>query len=185
MRAVAVLVALLVGPGATPAVAADAQVHFDRAREAFTRGLYQQALAEYDAVLELTGEDAAVRHNKALVYLAMKDSARAADEARRAVDLAPREGRYRITQAVAMLSMDPADWKGAEGALHAAEKLLKRVRDHVGLASAYDNLGFIAQHARDYPAARRWYTLALRHNPDDEKAREALDALGRQGPTMD
>lgn len=171
----------LLAAAARPASGADAPVHFDRAREAFAAGKYQEALAQYDAVLSLTGEDAAVRHNRALVYLAMTDPARAADEARRAVALAPKTGRYRITLAVALLSSTPVDEPGAEAALRAAEKLLKRARDHDGLATTYYNLGWLAERRRDYVQARRAYALALRHNPDDDRTREALAAMGGRG----
>src|SRR6185369_10010020 len=97
-RAFALLVGGLVLSGS--AVAADADSHFAIARRAQAEGKWDEALRHYQAVLMLHGDDAAVRHNMALIYLAFPDLERARPQAERAVQLSPKEGRYEITLAV-------------------------------------------------------------------------------------
>jgi tetratricopeptide (TPR) repeat protein len=157
--------------------ATDSGIHFERAQAAYADGRYEDALAEYDAILKLTGEDAAVRNNRALCLLALTQYDRAKEEASRAIELAPAEGQFYITLAVIELTMQPPDLKGARSRLLTGVKYLKRARDHEGLGVAYYNLGVIAQRRRKYEEARDWYRLALEHDPSNGDARQALRTL--------
>lgn len=168
-----------------PLHSADANTHFETARRAQAAGKWDEAIRHYQAVLTLRGDDAAVRHNLALIYLAFPDLNRARPQAERAVALGPKEGRYAITLAVIILSGAPRAAQAALPVLAEAEDLLKgavrnleKARDHQGLATAYYNLGTIAQRRNQHKKARDWYRQALRKNPDDRKAQDALEDLG-------
>ncbi len=183
LRFAGALTALLLCPAAGRS--ADANHHFATARQAQAEGKWDEALRHYQAVLTLRGDDAASRHNMALIYLGFPDLVRARPQADRAVALSPKEGRYRITLAVIVLagaSKEPNAAKPvlgeAEGILKDAVKLLDRAKDHQGLATAYYNLGTIAQRRNQYKRARDLYRQALRKNPDDQRALNALEDLG-------
>jgi len=170
---------------ATPAIAADANAHFATARQAQSEGKWDEALRHYQAVLTLRGDDAAVRHNMALIYLAFPDLDRARPQAERAVALSPNEGRYAITLAVIVLAGAPREPQAAKPVLEQAEGMLKdavrrlaQARDHQGLATAYYNLGTIAQRRNQHKKARDFYRQALKNNPDDQRAMNALEDLG-------
>ncbi|MEK7473994.1 MAG: tetratricopeptide repeat protein [Candidatus Coatesbacteria bacterium] len=160
-----------------PAAAIDASIHLERARQAYTAGKYEDALAEYDAMLKLLGEDAAVRNNRALCYLALSQLDRARWESERAIELAPAEGQFYITLAVIQLTLKPADLKGARENLITSIKYLKRARDHAGVANACYNLGVIAQRRRKYEEASSWYRQALYYDPSNMDARDALRGI--------
>jgi tetratricopeptide (TPR) repeat protein len=160
-----------------PAGAVDAAVRLERARIAYAAGRYEAALAEYDAMLKLEGEDAAVRNNRALCFLALGRLDRARWESERAIELAPGEGWYLITLAVIQMSLKPPELKAARANLEAAIKPLKRARDRQGLANACYNLGVIAHRQKKFEDAREWYKLSLEYDPSNEDAREALKVL--------
>lgn len=160
---------------AAPAAAGDAL--FEEARAATREGKYKEALATYDAMLRMHGEDASVRHNRCLIYLEIGELGLARAEAKRAAELVPDEGRYRITLAVTYLMEDRPDLRRAESILRRAVRLLDKKRDYTGLASAYYNLGVIEQRRLDLVEARRLYEQALQYNPADKNVRLALDIL--------
>lgn len=165
--------------------AADAATHFARAEAFHADGNTRDALREYDAVLALGGEDAAARHNRALIFLEVGDIAMARTEAGKAAALAPREGRYRVTFAATWMAGEDADLAYARTLLLGALKLLDKARDHAGLDAAYYNLGVAAQRMRRNGEACKYYQLALEQNPADERAAAALDAISpsTSGPT--
>jgi tetratricopeptide (TPR) repeat protein len=169
------LLATLLPAGRAPAI--DSEIHFGRAQAAYAAGKYEDALTEYEAALKLTGEDAAVRNNRALCWLALARYDKAKEEAERAIELDPKGGRYYLTLAAVQLASKPPDLKGARSNLLKGVKHLKRARDHEGLGNAYYNLGVIAQLRRKYEEARDDYRLALEYDPANADAREALRAL--------
>lgn len=178
---------LLLACGLVPVAAcgADAAYHFSMAKRMQAEGKWDEALRHYQAVLTLRGDDAAVRHNMALIFLAFPDLDRARPQAERAVRLDPKDGRYRVTLAVIVLngaSKDPLEARPAleeaEAILKVAVKHLERAKDHPGLATAYYNLGTIHQRRNQYRKARDYFRLALKWNPDDQRALNALEDLG-------
>ncbi len=180
-------IALLLVAVVLPAVGrtADAEHHFATARRAQAEGKWDDALRHYQAVLTLRGDDAAVRHNMALIYYGFPDLDRARPQAERAVRLDPKQGRYRITLAVIVLAGAPRELNDAKPVLEEAEGILKealkhldRARDHHGMATAYYNLGTIAQRKSQHKKARDYYRQALKKHPDDQRALNALEDLG-------
>jgi len=167
------------------ALAADSAIHFARAEAFHADGNMRDALREYDAVLALEGENAGVRHNRALIYLEIGDVSMARTEAGKAAELEPHEGRYRVTYAATWMAGEDADLPYARTLLLSAIKFLDKARDHSGLDAAYYNLGVVAQRLRKNEEARRYYTLALENNPADDRAAAALDAISPapSGPT--
>ncbi len=161
--------------------AVDAAGHFARARYAWQSGQYEAALAEYEAAIELQGEDSAARNNRALIYMETGRLPEARLEAERAVELAPQEGRFRITLAVVLLTVAPPEYEDARSHLLKAVRYLKRKRDAPGLLRAYYNLGYICQRRAEYRQARGWYKLALGINPNDEPTLTALEAMEGRG----
>lgn len=161
--------------------AAGVDPRFERAQAAAREGKYRDALKAYAAILRMRGEDAAVRHNRALIYLELQDAVRAQDEAEWATKLAPKEGRYRVTLAVSYLSLEHPKFKKARSALKKAVRLLRKRRDYPGLGNAYYNLGIIAQRHLKLEEARRYYRQALQYNPADKSARQALEVLEPPG----
>lgn len=174
-RLVLALAAALLPAGL--AVAVDSDIHFVRAQAAYAAGKYEDALAAYDAMLKLTGEDAAVRNNRALCYLALAQYDKAKWEAERAIQLDSRGGRYYLTLAAIQLASKPPDVKGARTNLLKGVRHLKRDRDHEGLGNAYYNLGVISQLRRKYEEARDYYRLSIEYDPANDSAQEALRAL--------
>ena len=171
-----VLLAALVG--ARPVGAADARAHFERAQALVRDGDYKGALEAYDAILNTAGDDGAVRHNRALIYLKTEEYDKAREDALLATELDPREGRYLVTLGVTWMKGDKPDLRKASAALKKAVSILKKKRDYEGLAMAYFNIGVISQRRRNLEEARRYYELALENNPADPNAREALGGLG-------
>jgi tetratricopeptide (TPR) repeat protein len=159
------------------ALAAPPDTHFERAGQAWQEGDRDRALKEYDAALSTGGESAVVRHNRALVLLEMKDAAGAREDAARAVALAPKEGRYRVTLAAAWMAGEKPENKKARGILKAAVRLLGAARDHVGLGRAYYNLGLVARRLGDMTGAKRDFRRSLDEDPAGEAARTALESL--------
>ncbi len=158
----------------------DASGHFSRAQFAWEQGDYDTAMAEYQAVINLLGDDAAARHNRALIFLETDRIADGRAEAARAVELAPEEGRYRITLAVALMTgKNPEDGKAREELLTGV-RFLNADEDAPGLVRAYYNLGLIAQRRRALPEARRWYRHALQLDPNDEPTLTAMESLEGQ-----
>jgi len=170
-----VLGASILAPPPAPAI--DSSIHFERAKLAWSAKKYEEALAEYDAILKLTGEDGPVRNNRALCFLVLGQFERALWEAERAIELAPAEGQFRITAAVIRMTMKPPDLKAAREDLMKSLKHLKRAKDHQGLGNACYNLGVIAQTRHKYEEASSWYRQALRHDSSNADAREALRIL--------
>jgi len=159
------------------ALAVDSTGHFARAKMAWDRGEYDLALSEYQAVINLTGDDAAARHNRALIYLELEHGPEARDEAKRAVELAPEEGRYHLTYAVALMYLREPDLAEAKKQLLASIKPMKYAKDATGLLRAYYNLGLVAQQSRLIVEAYRWYQMALAIDPNDEDTLTALATL--------
>jgi len=167
---------------AAGAFAADAGIHFRRGVEAQETGNWSRALDEYQAVLELKGDDPAVYHNRAIVYIAVADWPRALEDAERAVALAPREGTYLVTLGVVLMGMEKPDLKRARALFIEAADRLARSGDAAGFGNACYNLGVIARNGRNFREARRYFELAFKANPDDQRAIDALSAMGVSRP---
>jgi tetratricopeptide (TPR) repeat protein len=161
-----------------PAFGADARSRFERAQALTREGDFKGALEDYEAILKTTGEDAAVRHNRALLFMKTGEIDKAREEARLASALDRKEGRYMVTLGVTWMAGDKPDLKKASAFLRKAVRLLKIKHDHEGLALAYFNSGVVSQRRRNLEEARRYYEMALDLNPADMNAREALGALG-------
>jgi len=159
------------------AMAVDSTGHFSRARQDWDRGEYDLALAEYQAVINLQGDDAAARHNRALIYLEIGKASEAREEAARAVELAPEEGRYHLTYGVALMSLREPELPEARTQLLASIKPMKYAKDSQGLLRAYFNLGLVSQAGRLIVDARKWYRMALAIDPNDEATLTALATL--------
>lgn len=172
LKAALAALVLFVGP-----VARAADTLFEQAQEATREKNYKEAIKVYGAILSMHGEDSAVRHNLALIYIEIGDIARARQEAKRAIELKSKEGRFVVTLAVTYLVGEKPNAKRARSILRKAVRLLKKGRDYDGLANAYYNLGVIAQRRRDLIEARRLYEVAIGYNPADERIRLVLDAL--------
>ena len=158
-------------------MAVDSSGHFSRAKLAWDRGEYDRALSEYQAVINLSGDDAAARYNRALIYLEMQRASEARTEVARAVELAPEDGRYRLTLGVALMSLREPDFSGAKAQLLASIKPLRYAKDAQGLLRAYYNLGVVAQQGRLIVEAHKWYQKALAIDPNDEATLTALATL--------
>ncbi len=171
----AVMCALFALPRPAPAV--DAATYFERARSEEKDGNHKAALEDYEAVIRLKGEDDAVRHDRALIYLKTGNPERAREEAVRAVQLVPKNGRYRITLAVVLMAQAEPELSSARSHLRKAVSIMKRRRDHPGLADAYFNLGVIERQKGRLVRARQYYLLAYDENPADESIRKALSIL--------
>jgi len=169
------LTALVVAPAVC---GADARTHFEQAQALTRDGDYKGALEAYDAILSTAGEDGAVRHNRALLYLLTNEIDKAREEARMATELDPKEGRYLVTLGVTWMKGDKPDLRKASMALKKAVNVLEKKRDYEGLAMAYFNIGVVCQRRRNLEEARRYYEMALDNNPADQNAREALGAMG-------
>lgn len=163
------------------AMAVDSTGHFSRAKIAWESGEYDQALSEYQAVIDLAGDDAAARHNRALIFLELGRASEARDEALRAVELVPGEGRYHLTCGVALMSLREPDLDGAKKELLASVKPMKFAKDAPGLLRAYYNLGLVSQQSRLIVDARRWYRMALAIDPNDDVTLTALATLEGSG----
>ncbi len=171
------LAVLLATAVATTAWSIDADTYMKRGQAAAKAGEYEKATDAYEAALRLKGEDATLRHELAGVYGKQGKMERALAEAKKAAELAPKQARYQVTLAALYLAQETPDLDEAEAHLRKAVKIMKKERDHPGLASAYFNLGVVAQRRRALEKACRYYRLAFEHNPADEKIRAALAAL--------
>ena len=169
--------AVLLAAVAATAWGIDADTYMKRGQAAAKAGEHDKAIDAYEAALRLKGEDATLRHELAGVYIKQGKMEEALAEAEKAVELAPKQARYQVTLAVLHLAQETPDLGEAETHLRRAVKIMKKERDHPGLASAYFNLGVIAQRRRALERACRYYRLAFEHNPADEKIRAALAAL--------
>jgi tetratricopeptide (TPR) repeat protein len=179
LSALAIACALAVGAlAAADAFAADAGIHFRRGLEAQEAGNLSLALEEYQAALDLKGDDPAVFHNRALVYVSGGDWAKALADAERAVSLAPRDGAYLVTLGVVLMGVDRPDLKRARTLFIEAADILARAGDTAGFGNACYNLGVMARKGRNFREARRYFELALKADPDDQRALDALAAMG-------
>jgi len=160
--------------------AASSVVHFQRAEEAYEKGDYEKALKEYDALVEILGEDAAVRHNRALVFMALGEIGAAKAEAEQAVKLEPHEGKYLVTLGVICLMGEKQELKQAKKVLTRAAYVLLREKEWISLATAYYNLGVIAVRENDMKEAERFFKKAVDLNPGDERFSAALDAVSHE-----
>ena len=91
--------------------------------------------------------------------------------------MAPDNGRFHLTLAVAMMAQKKPDLKAARGQLETAVRILWADDDAGGLVRAYFNLGMIAQQGRHFPEARTWYRKALGQDPNDEATLAAMESL--------
>jgi len=152
--------------------------YLEAARRAQAAGETKAALELYDAVLNLRGDDPEVRQQRALIRMADGQYPEARQEAQRAVDLAPRRGRYRITLAIAWSRGPNPDFKAARSILKKAIQLLEGDRDRLGQANAWFVLGKIEEEqAHNFETARDDYRTALEYNPADDRIRAALNRL--------
>ncbi len=112
-----------------------------------------------------------------LARIASQELERAMREAKRAVELEPKNGRFRTALASVILSQEDPDINAARAHLRRAVSLLKRDRNHPGLARAYYSLGVIAKRKRKLELARSYFNQAFVHDPADGDIRAALRVL--------
>jgi tetratricopeptide (TPR) repeat protein len=121
-------------------------------------GHWDQAIADYSKAIELDPNDATA-HNRAAWALAthpnpqLRDPGRAVNWAKKAVELAPKNGNYRNTLGVALYRS--GDWKAARIALEKSMELSEGGNsfDWFSLAMVHEKLG-------DREEARQWYNRA-------------------------
>jgi tetratricopeptide (TPR) repeat protein/serine/threonine protein kinase len=124
-------------------------------------GQYDKALADYQTAVKLAPTHAGV-HNALAWLLAtcpdakLRDPDRAVELARKAVELAPKEGNYWNTLGVAHYRA--GDWKAAVAALEKSRELRNGgdAIDWLFLAMAHRKLGNEGESHRAYEQALRW-----------------------------
>jgi serine/threonine protein kinase/WD40 repeat protein len=138
----------------------EAQPHLQQAAVHVRAGQWAGAVAAYSKALELCPGDARTHNNLAWLLATcpdpkLRDGGRAVKLARRAVELAPKEGEYWNTLGVAQYRAK--DWTAAVEALTKADALLGDKAlgfNAFFLAMAHWQLG-------DRPEARAWYAKAV------------------------
>jgi tetratricopeptide (TPR) repeat protein len=145
---------------------------------------WPKAIADYSKFLQLASKHADAQNNLAWLLatcpeIRFRDAQRALELAKRAVELAPKQGGHWNTLGVAHYRA--GDWKAAVAALEKSMELRKGgdAYDWFFLAMAHWKLG-------DAKEARQWYDRAVqgveKNPPNSEELRlfhtEAADALG-------
>jgi Flp pilus assembly protein TadD len=120
----------------------------------------------YKKVISLKTHSSAAHNNLGFNYLLQGRHADAAKAFNRALVLAPDNKRAKNNLAAAYLLNEQTD------------EALKLFQDTVGLAAAYNNLGYILMTRGDWPQAKKAFKKALQLNPSFYvRAQENLDHL--------
>jgi tetratricopeptide (TPR) repeat protein len=144
-------------------------------------GRWDKALADYEKALELNPENAAGHNDVAWLLVTCPDTnrrnpARAAALARRAVELAPSDERYRTTLGVALYRA--GDWKAAVETLKTSDEPPGDQRP--ALRAYFRAMGHWKLGQKE--DAFRWYERAVqltdRHAPRDDELRQLGSEAG-------
>ena len=80
--------------GITSAYAQSAQERFNRANNYVRNGQIDQAIAEYDAVIEMQPNDSGVYYNRAYAYFTKDDCGKAIDDFTKSISIMPHASAY-------------------------------------------------------------------------------------------
>ncbi|GEM_PF-2337455 len=123
---------------------------------------YDEALADYNAYIQLTSGDPIGYIGKARAFRGKQEYNFAAEALKTAHTLAP--DNYRVEMALGNLAIDVADYRGALEHYEKASSLephIPAIRSNIGLA--YLSLG-------EYAAAKQAFSDALEQSPNDLKS---------------
>lgn len=126
----------------------------------------QQAIIELEELLHDFPDEAIVHALLGLAYGRIDDTGRAIDELKRAVELAPDDGKNHLY--LAQL------YEGHQRNQTAEEHYLRALEKNPVLVEAWLKLGDLAFERQDYVAARKDYAVAAHLTPDSEAARGKL-----------
>jgi len=151
-------------PAATPVPSADD--HMDRGMEYYERGEYDEAVAEFQAAIELEPDDAGAHRNLGTAYLEQGKYEEAAAAYEKAIELDPDFGEAYGDLAGAYVNLGRLS-----EAIAAGEKAIELAPEY---AMAYNNLGFAYYTQGMLDEAIAEYQEAIRINPDFDKAHDNL-----------
>jgi len=151
-------------PAATPIPSADD--HMERGMEYYERGEYDEAVAEFQAAIELEPDDAGTHRNLGTAYLEQGKYEEAAAAYEKAIELDPDFGEAYGDLAGAYVNLGRLS-----EAIAAGEKAIELAPDY---AMAYNNLGFAYYTQGMLDEAIAEYQEAIRINPDFDKAHDNL-----------
>lgn len=126
----------------------------------------QQAIVQLEQILRDYPDLAVVHSLLGLAYDRLDDAGRAVDEFKRAIELAPDDGKNHLYLA--------ALYEARQRPKNAEEHYLKAVEKNPVLADAWVRLGDIALDRNDLLGARRAFEVVARLRPDDPAARGKL-----------
>ena len=143
-------------PAATPIPSADD--HMERGMEYYERGEYDEAVAKFQAAIELEPDDAGTHRNLGTAYLEQGKYEEAAAAYEKAIELDPDFGEAYGDLAGAYVNLGRLS-----EAIAAGEKAIELAPDY---AMAYNNLGFAYYTQGMLDEAIAEYQEAIRINPD-------------------
>ena len=133
------------------------------------RGKLPEAVGAYRKALLLAPEHPDILNSLAFAHLMLRDFEAAQRLLQRLVDRFPDRSDFRTNLTVALFNLGDS-----EGALVQCRQLLKHTSEK---SRAYTLMGRVYQDIGDLSRAQEAYREALRENPDDQMAREYLEAL--------
>ncbi len=154
---------------------ADPFAHFPKpARAALEQGLNwlqvadvpQQAIVQFEEIVRDYPDLAVVHALLGLAYARIDDAGRAVDELRRAVELAPLDGKNHLYLGELYL--------GRQRTAQAHEHFLHAVEHNPALGPAWFHLGDMALERQENEAAQKAFFIASRLDPDDSNAQGKL-----------
>lgn len=154
---------------------ADPFVAFPKtAKAALEQGLHwlqvadvpQQAIVRFEEILHDYPDLAVVHALLGLAYSRIDDAGRAVDELRRAVELAPNDGKNHLYLGELFL--------GRQRAAQAKEHFERAVEHNPTLAAAWFHLGDMALDRQELDQSRKAFLIATRLEPDNLNARGKL-----------
>ena len=151
--------------GITSAYAQSAQERFNRANNYVRNGQIDQAIAEYDAVIEMQPNDSGVYYNRAYAYFTKDDYGKAIDDFTKSISIMPHASAY--------YGRGVAYWKNKNPELAIAD-YNKAIEIDPNYANAYCNRGVVYAENGKPEQAIADFTKALELNP-----RDALAYAGR------